>query len=88
MGGLYMQDLSLEFEFNIYKMVHKTTILQAKMTNHFRDLQETGIQIPFFMQKSPEKRAEEEVQNLLERNKEAFESLYLSAWNEYAECLP
>lgn len=83
-----MQDLSLEFEFNIYKMVHKTTILQAKMTNHFRDLQETGIQIPFFMQKSPEKRAEEEVQNLLERNKEAFESLYLSAWNEYAECLP
>lgn len=83
-----MQDLSLEFEFNIYKMVHKTTILQAKMTNHFRDLQETGIQIPFFMQKSPEKRAEEEVQNLLEKNKEAFESLYLSAWNEYAECLP
>lgn len=83
-----MQDLSLEFEFNIYKMIHKTTILQAKMTNHFRDLQETGIQIPFFMQKSPEKRAEEEVQNLLERNKEAFESLYLSAWNEYAECLP
>ena len=83
-----MQDLSLEFEFNIYKMLHKITILQAKMTNHFRDLQETGIQIPFFMQKSPEKRAEEEVQNLLERNKEAFESLYLSAWNEYAECLP
>lgn len=83
-----MQDLSLEFEFNIYKMIHKTTILQAKMTNHYRDLQGTGIQIPFFMQKSPEKRAEEEVQNLLERNKEAFESLYLSAWNEYAECLP
>lgn len=83
-----MQDLSLEFEFNIYKMIHKTTILQAKMTNHFRDLQETGVQIPFFMQKSAEKRAEEEVQNLLEKNKEAFESLYLSAWNEYAECLP
>lgn len=83
-----MKELSLEFEFNIYKQIHKTTILQAKMTNHFRDLQETGIQIPFFMQKSPEKRAKEEVQNLLEKNKEAFESLYLSAWNEYAECLP
>jgi hypothetical protein len=88
MGGLRMRELSLEFEFNIYKQIHKTTILQAKMTNHFRDLQETGIQLPFFMQKSPEKRAEEEVQNLLEKNKEAFESLYLSAWNEYAECLP
>lgn len=83
-----MQDLSLEFEFNIYKMIHKTTILQAKMTNHFRDLQETGIQIPFFMQKSPEKRAEEEVQNLLCRNPQAFETLYQGAWQEYAECLP
>jgi hypothetical protein len=83
-----MQELSLEFEFEIYKMIHKTAILQAKMTNHFRYLQETGIQIPFFMQKSPEKRAEEEVQNLLCKNKEAFESLYLGAWSEYAECLP
>ena len=83
-----MRELSLEAEFKIYKDIHKVTILQAKMTNHFRDLQETGIQIPFFMQKSPEKRAEEEVQNLLCKNKEAFESLYLGAWSEYAECLP
>lgn len=83
-----MKEWSLEDEFKIYRDMHKTTILQAKMTNHFRDLQETGIQIPFFMQKTPEKRAEEEVQNLLDKNREAFESLYLSAWNEYAECLP
>lgn len=83
-----MRELSLEAEFKIYKDIHKVTILQAKMTKHFRDLQETGIQIPFFMQKSPEKRAEEEVQKLLDKNREAFESLYLGAWNEYAECLP
>ncbi len=83
-----MRELSLEDEFKIYVKIHKATILQAKMTNHFRDLQETGVQIPFFMQKSPEKRAEEEVQNLLNKNREAFESLYLGAWNEYAECLP
>jgi hypothetical protein len=83
-----MRELSLEAEFKIYKDIHKVAILQAKMTNHFRDLQETGIQIPFFMQKSPEQRAEEEVQKLLNKNREAFESLYLGAWNEYAECLP
>ena len=83
-----MKELSLDFEFKIYKKIHKTAILQAKLTNHYRDLQETGIQIPFFMQKTPEKRAEEEVQALLEKNPEAFESLYLNAWNEYAECLP
>lgn len=83
-----MRELSLEKEFEIYKMIHKATILQAKMTNHFRDLQETGVQIPFFMQDSPEKKAENEVQNLLCRNPLAFESLYQSAWQEYAECLP
>lgn len=83
-----MKELTLEFEFEMYKMIHKTTILQAKMTNHYRDLQGTGIQIPFFMQKTPEKRAEEEVQNLLDKNREAFESLYLGAWAEFAECLP
>lgn len=83
-----MKELSLEAEFKIYKNTHKVAILQAKMTNHFRDLQETGIQIPFFMQESPEIRAEREVQNLLCRNPLAFESLYQGAWQEYAECLP
>ena len=83
-----MKELSLEKEFEIYKMIHKTSILEAKMINHFRDLQETGVQIPFFMQDSPEKRATNEVQNLLCRNPLAFESLYQGAWQEYAECLP
>ena len=83
-----MLELSLETEFEIYKNIHKATILQAKMINHFRDLEETGIQIPFFMTKSPEQRAEEEVQNLLDKNPMAFESLYQGAWQEYAECLP
>lgn len=83
-----MREMSLEFEFELYKMIHKTTILQAKMTNHYRDLQGTGIQIPFFMTKSPEQRAEEEVQNLLDKNPMAFEILYQGAWQEYAECLP
>lgn len=83
-----MRELSLEDEFKIYVKIHKATILQAKMTNHFRDLQETGVQIPFFMSRSPEQRAEAEVQNLMDKNPFAFESLYLDAWNEYAECLP
>lgn len=83
-----MQELSLEFEFEIYKIIHKTTILQAKMTNHYRDLQGTGIQIPFFMQKSPEQRAEEDVLDLMCKNPDAFNSLYERAWSEYAECLP
>ena len=83
-----MREFSLEAEFKIYKDIHKVAILQAKMTNHFRDLQETGIQIPFFMQEPPEKKAEIEVVNLLGENPEAFEVLYKEAWDEYAEYLP
>lgn len=83
-----MRELTLEAEFEIYKTLHKTAILQAKLTNHFRDLNETGIQIPCFMLETPEKRAEKEVEKLLDKNPLAFESLYLNAWQEYAECLP
>ena len=51
MGGVCkMKEMSLEFEFKIYKMIHKTTILQAKMTNHFTQGVQTGY-IPF--QKTP-----------------------------------
>ena len=40
------------------------------------------------MLETPEKRAEKEVEKLLDKNPQAFESLYLNAWQEYAECLP
>ena len=83
-----MRKYTLEQEFKNYVMIHKTAILQAKLTKHFRDLQETGIQIPFFMQESAETKAKKEVQNLLCINPLAFETLYQGAWQEYAECLP
>ena len=83
-----MKEYTLEHEFDFYKRRHKITILQAKMTVYYRDLQKSRIKIPFFMQKPPEKRAEKEVKNLFKKNIEVFESLYLQAWDEVAECLP
>lgn len=83
-----MQELSLEKEFEIYKLMHKTTILQAKLTAYYKVIQESGVTIPFFMQEPPEKKAEIEVVNLLGENPEAFEVLYKEAWEEYAEYLP
>jgi hypothetical protein len=88
MGGLRMRELSLEKEFEIYKQIHKTTILQAKLTAYHQAKQESGIKIPFFMTKSPEKRAEEDVLELICKAPHAFNALYERAWNEYAECLP
>ena len=83
-----MRELSLEKEFEIYKEVHKIAILQAKLTAYHKSKQESGIRIPFFMTKSPEQRAEEDVLELMCKAPHAFEQLYERAWNEYAECLP
>lgn len=87
-GETNMQELSLEKEFEIYKLLHKTTILQARITAYYQTMQESGVMIPFFMQEPPEKKAEAVVVNLLGENPEAFEVLYKEAWSEYAECLP
>ena len=83
-----MRELSLEKEFEIYKLLHKTTILQAKLTAYYQTIQESGVTIPFFMLESPEKKAELHVQSLLCENPETFEVLYNEAWQHYAECLP
>ena len=89
MGGIRkMRELSLEKEFEIYKLMHKTTILQAKLTAYYKVIQESGVMIPFFMQELPEKKAEAVVASLLGENPEAFEILYKEAWDEYAKCLP
>jgi hypothetical protein len=83
-----MREWSLEQEFEIYKERHKTTMVQAKMITHYRDLQQTGVQIPDFMQVPPEKLAERDILELVCRKPLIFESLYNIAWEEYAECLP
>jgi hypothetical protein len=82
------KELSLESEFELYKQLHKTTILQAKITTYYKNLQETGVKIPEFMTVSPEKLAEKEVIQLLCYSPKLFNTLYERAWNEYAEYLP
>ena len=83
-----MKELTLEKEFEIYKLMHKTTILQAKITAYYQAREGMGISIPFFMTKTPEQRAEEDVLDLMSKAPQDFEQLYERAWNEYAECLP
>ena len=79
-------DLSKEFE--LYKQLHKTTILQAKITTYYKNLQETGVRIPEFMTVAAEKLAEKEVINLMCYSPKFFDRLYELAWREYAEYLP
>ena len=83
-----VRELTLEREFELFKQLHKTTILQAKITTYYRNLQNTGIKIPEFMTVPPEKIAEKEVMQLMCYSPKTFESLYEYAWREYAEYLP
>ena len=82
------REISLESEFELYKQLHKTTILQAKITTYYRNLNETGIKIPEFMTVPPEKLAEKEVLQLMCYSPKSFDRLYELAWREYAEFLP
>ena len=82
------REISLECEFELYKQLHKTTILQAKITTYYRNLNETGIKIPEFMTVPPEKLAEKEVLQLMCYSPKSFDKLYELAWREYAEFLP
>ena len=83
-----MQEVSLEREFELYKWMHMTTILQAKITTYYRNLQNTGVTIPEFMNVPPEKLAEKEVLQLMCYSPKTFDNLYEHAWQEYAEYLP
>ena len=83
-----MIEMDLSKEFELFKQLHKTTILQAKITTYYRNLQETGIKIPECMKVPPEKLAEKEVLQLMCYSPKTFESLYEHAWREYAEYLP
>ena len=83
-----VRELTLEREFELFKQLHKTTILQAKITTYYRNLQETGIKIPEFMTVPPEKLAEKEVLQLMCYSPKTFDKLYEHAWSEYAEYLP
>ena len=80
--------LTIEKEFELFKHLHKTTILQAKITTYYKNLQNTGITIPEFMTVPPEKLAEKEVLQLMCYSPKTFDNLYEHAWSEYAEYLP
>ena len=82
------REMDLSKEFELFKQLHKTTILQAKITTYYRNLNETGIKIPEFMTVPPEKLAEKEVLQLMCYSPKSFDRLYELAWREYAEFLP
>lgn len=83
-----MRELTLEKEFEIYKQLHKTSILTARISKYYKDLNESGVKIPEFLTVDPLKMAQKEVIQLLSTDINKFNTLYEEAWREYANVLP
>lgn len=80
-----MEELTLKKEFQFYKLQHMYDVLFIKMTNHYRDLQNTGVTLPDFMCEKPEDLAKREMDNVLANsNNEQFYNLYENAYQELA----
>lgn len=80
-------DYDLAHEFEIYKLLHKQTIVESSLLKFYKDLTHTGINIPEFMQESAEKKARKHLLELL-NDREKFNRTYECAWHEFKECLP
>lgn len=80
-----MEELTLEKEFEFWKLQHMYDTLFIRITHHYRDLQNTGVTLPEFMQKKPEDLATNEMNNILvNADKEHFYNLYEKAYQELA----
>lgn len=83
-----MREYTLELEFKEYIIIHKISVLSGKLAAYYQTIQQAGVNIPFFMQECPVKKAIAEVKKLFNEDREAFEKLYEEAWQQYAECFP
>jgi len=86
-----MMKVSLEDEFSQAKAQHKYAVLKAKMIAYYQAVDEGKINLPDFLRSnSPEKRADNDIQNILASDDglKKFNELYEIAWNSVADIMP
>lgn len=80
-----MEELTLEKEFEFYKLSSMYDVLFVRMVQYYRDLQSTGITLPEFMVEAPDVLAKREMNNILANNDRThFYNLYEKAYQELA----
>lgn len=83
-----IKDLGLEWklakEFEEYKTQHKCSVLLARMITYYETIMANEILLPF---DTPEKRAQDSIRELYNRDKNEFNRLYEKAWEEIAEMM-
>lgn len=80
-------DYDLSKEFEIHKLLHKQRIVESKLEYFYRDMANTGINIPSFMDETPEEKARKQVLLLL-NDREKFERTYNCIWEEIKYAMP
>ena len=81
-----MEELTLEKEFEFWKLSHMHDVLFVRMVQYYRDLQTTGVTLPEFMIDPPDVLATREMNNILANNDRThFYNLYEKAYQELAE---
>ena len=78
---------SLEQEFEEQVFIHKSSIVLCCLLKFYKDEQETGVNIPEFLDKSPEEKAQEHYFKILANNNK-FNDIYNSCWEKYGALLP
>ena len=82
--SLIGMDFDLGREFEEYKAQHKYSVLMAKMINYYETIMQDEILLPF---DTPEKRAEESIKELYNRDKNEFNRIYEIAWQEIVDMM-
>lgn len=78
---------TLEQEFEEQVFIHKSSIVLGCLLKFYKDMQETGVNIPEFLDKSPEEKAQEHYYKLLANNNK-FNEAYNDCWEKYGALLP
>lgn len=80
-------DYDLAKEFQQYVFIHKSAIVEAALIKYYRDLQDTGIQLPEFMCETPIQKAQKQLIEIL-NDKEKFNRMYECVWEEVKWSMP
>lgn len=80
-------DYDLAKEFQQYVFIHKSAIVEAALIKYYRDLQDTGIKLPDFMDESPTQKAQKALIEIL-NDKSKFNRMYNAVWEEVKWIMP
>lgn len=78
---------TLEQEFEERVFAHKSAILLASLLKFYKDEQNTGVNIPEWLCKTPEEKTKEHYFMLL-ADRDIFNSTYDKCWEKYGSLLP